>query len=214
MQLDLILVYLRRVHFVCYYGGVVAQGANDLTRLAGDLYVRSPGGAEAGITTNVAEAELEHFDRLMADLIDRVSFKGEPITEDVMLEKHVAKVDEGRYRCVHCSKLFKAPDFVIKHLRLKHEDIAKAGTLDTAMINALLARPVLCALLPLPLTRRRSDAFIDRQPRETRDYRSSRDSRVRRPPPPPKDAPHDPRRIRQYVDWDAPAAGDMEISYD
>jgi hypothetical protein len=131
-----------------------------------------------------------------------------------MMEKHVAKVDEGRHRCVHCSKLFKGPDFVVKHLRLKHEDVVKTATLETAMVNAFLAHPISSAIPTVAPARRKSDPMIDR-PLRDREHRG-RDSRSRphRPLPPPRDAVQDPRRIRQYVDWDAPAAGDMEISYD
>lgn len=151
-----------------------------------------------------------------------------------LLEKHVAKVDEGRYRCVHCSKLFKGPEFVVKHLRLKHEDITKTVILETAMLNAFLLRPLYPALISVSARRRSIGASIDRPLRDSghRYDRNShhhhhqyphahshygRDSgRARRgpPPPPPRDAVQDPRRMRQYVDWDAPATGDVEISYD
>lgn len=175
--------------------------------------------------------EVEAFDAATADLLDRCIFRCEGLGEDQyagrrcacsrlrMLEKHVAKVDEGRYRCVHCSKLFKGVDFVVKHLRLKHEDVTKAAILETAAINALFARPPLCALLTVVVRRRSPSQSTDRPPREQprSDFRPRDVPRPRRqplPPPPPKDAPHDPRRMRQYVDWDAPAKGDVEISYD
>lgn len=40
--LDLAVLYLRRVHYVCYYSATAAQSPHDLVRLAGDLVLRSP----------------------------------------------------------------------------------------------------------------------------------------------------------------------------
>jgi hypothetical protein len=201
-QLDLIITYLRQVHFVCYYSGVTAQGPNELATIAGDIFVRSAQG-----DAPLSGEALETHDLLIADLTERISHAYQQETEDSLLERHVQKIDEGRFKCGHCEKLFKAPDFVLKHIRLRHEDVSKAATLETAMANAFLAHPPLCAVLPMPRRRSHSPPPQEAPNRRERDY-----GRTRRPPP--KDAPHDPRRIRQYVDWDAPAAGDMEISYD
>lgn len=132
----------------------------------------------------------------------------------------MARVDEGIYRCVHCSKLFKGPDFVVKHLRLKHEEVAKTASLEAATLNSFLTRPVLNAVLSLTGRRRKSSPNLEKLSRDGhyQDRRYARDHRggpgSRRNPPPPKDAAQDPRRLRQYVDWDAPATGDMEISYE
>lgn len=219
-QLDLLILYLRRVFFLCFYSGVVGASYQDLCRLAGDLCVRSDDATVGG------DVDGELFEEALSDLKNRLTGSHEPFSEDALLEKHVARVDEGRYRCVHCSKLFKGPDFVVKHLRLKHEDVAKAAALETASLNAFLARPVLNAVLPLTGRRRRSSPSLERAPPSSRDghyyqdrrhardsYRGGAGSR-RTLPPPPRDAPQDPRRLRHYVDWDAPASGDMEISYE
>lgn len=252
-QLDLLCLYLRRVFFVCFYGTVVGAGLVDLIKTGGDFCVRRElveNEAETSLEgvnqTQAGSADndnLEEFERRLADLQDRLTGSYEPFKEDTLLERHVAKVDEGRYRCTHCSKLFKGVDFVIKHLRLKHEDVAKAIILETVSLNAFLECPPHTIIVPLPpITSNRrpsSDRSYDggsyhnhhhhghyhgthrrdhrQHPSRDRDYhRRGPFSGGKRtaPPPPPPDAVPDPRRVRQYVDWDAPATGDMEINYD
>lgn len=230
-QLDLAIVYLRQVHFCCLMTGAIFAGPLDLSRAAGDLYLRTATSASPEPVEPDAAVE-GPLEESLQDLLDRIAFQCDPITEDAyrpqgwlikcshpcrMLERQVAKVDEGRYRCIHCSKLFKGPEFVIKHIRLKHEEISSAAILDTAMINNFFARPCPSLLLPAPPRRRRTVAPPP-FPAGGGRYERSRDrpmsGRRHAPPPPPRDAPQDPRRMRQYVDWDAPAMGDIEISYD
>jgi hypothetical protein len=220
-QLDMLILYLRRVFFVDFYAASAAAGPQDLLRQAGDMTIRS-----SDTSAMVETASLAAFDRQIEDLIDRLTHSYEPFSENLMLEKHVAKVDEGRYRCTHCSKLFKGVDFVVKHLRLKHEDLTKNIVLEVATLNVFLQSPVLSSLLPLPVStsasgRRRSvpnnggDHYVPAAAGGIRDhYRPREPYRRGPPPPPPKDAVQDPRKVRQYVDWDAPATGDVEINYD
>jgi hypothetical protein len=82
LQLDSIVLYLRQVHYICYYSGVSAQGPNDLVRLAGDLYLRSSPQTE----TNPAEG-LESFDQSISDLQDNLTTSYDPISEDTY--KHI-----------------------------------------------------------------------------------------------------------------------------
>lgn len=239
--LDMLLIYLRHVHYVCYYSAAAGTGPHDLARQAGDLVIRrqveegtgtstidSTASTSSPATSGGTPIPATDFDQAVADLQERLTVQYEPFTEDALLERHVAKVEEGRYRCTHCSKLFKGVDFVIKHLRLKHEDLTREVILEVATLNAFLRAPPLSVQLSPP------KSVSHREPQHRRDERygrshhhsynnqserhyGGRDYRRRGhlpPPPPPKDATADPRRLRQYVDWDAPATGDMEISYD
>jgi uncharacterized C2H2 Zn-finger protein len=45
---------------------------------------------------------------------------------DMNISKDIVKVDEGKYRCKKCSKLFKGEEYVRKHINAKHaEDVQK-----------------------------------------------------------------------------------------
>jgi len=52
------------------------------------------------------------------------------------LQECVVKVEESKYRCSICSKLFKGPDFVVKHLSTKHTE--KVSALEEEVENRLL----------------------------------------------------------------------------
>ena len=51
-------------------------------------------------------------------------FSSSELTKAV--EPHVKQEDEGKYRCKTCSKLFKAPSFVEKHMVNRHQDLVKS----------------------------------------------------------------------------------------
>lgn len=42
-----------------------------------------------------------------------------------VVEPHVKMEDEGKFRCKTCSKLFKATEFVEKHILNKHSELVK-----------------------------------------------------------------------------------------
>lgn len=76
MQLDIVILYLRQVHFVCYYSAISAQGPNDLVRLAGDLYIR-PVSTEGHLDEN-----LDSFDQSISDLEETLIHSFSPVSED------------------------------------------------------------------------------------------------------------------------------------
>lgn len=75
-QLDLILLYLRRVFFLCYYSGVCGASYQDLCRLTGDICVRSNDATAGG------EVDFELFEQSIADLKTRLITSYEPFSED------------------------------------------------------------------------------------------------------------------------------------
>lgn len=131
-------------------------------------------------------------------------------SEDAMLEdKWVLKVEEERYKCKECMKLFKGADFVVKHIRGKHEDISKAITMDRLSLTKWLSRPPLWAIAPVS-----SKSSMEEQ-RPKFMMRNKPVLPTPTQPPPPSGAHADPRELQKYTDWDAPViGGDVEISYD
>lgn len=75
-QLDLILLYLRRVFFLCYYSGVSGASYQDLCRLTGDICVRSNDATAGG------DVDFELFEESIADLKTRLTTAYEPFSED------------------------------------------------------------------------------------------------------------------------------------
>jgi len=43
--------------------------------------------------------------------------------EEALIQEKTIKEEEEKYRCDLCSKRFKGPEFVNKHIRLKHPDV-------------------------------------------------------------------------------------------
>lgn len=131
-------------------------------------------------------------------------------SEDAMLEdKWVLKVEEERYKCKECMKLFKGADFVVKHIRGKHEDISKAITMDRLSLTRWLSRPPLWAIAPVSSM----SSMEEQRPKFM--MRNKPVLPTPTQPPPPSGAHADPRELQKYTDWDAPViGGDVEISYD
>lgn len=224
-QIDILVCYLRQVYFVCFYSGIVGTGFHDLRyRLQVDLCVRS--------LESIPAAELIASKRpeTLRDSVSRLCFSiKETPSDEALLSRHAARVDEGRFRCVHCQKLFKGVEFVVKHVRLKHEDVSKAVTVEAMTLGHFLQTPILNAVIPCKFTlahhhSSRSRTTSDHSHRERspsasdrRHGRSSHGSHYHtNPPPPPPEAAgsEDPRRLRRYVDLDTPVSGDVSISYD
>lgn len=73
---DLLVVFLRKVHFVCYYSGVVANSATDLARQAGDICVRIRD------SSSPSSFDFDIFDNAFAEVVEKLSATYEPFSED------------------------------------------------------------------------------------------------------------------------------------
>lgn len=200
--LDLNVACLRRVFSVCYYNGAACGNPLELFKQFGDLVLRVPyreGGSSQSASLN-------------SRIEDLIRFFGpgfQLATEDNIIEsKYVIKLDDARFRCSLCSKLFKGPEFVIKHVRLKHEEESNVALQQLSLLNLFLSRPSLCAFL--------KSTVLIRRPSISRQHQHTEPSRAyeRRPPPPDADTKVMKRPVRHYTDWDAPATGEVEINYD
>jgi hypothetical protein len=209
-RLDLNLSALRKSFNICYYCGQAYSSSLEMFKACGDLHLRpSPVENEEPFEW---ERATEWLDSKIDDLIRLFGAPFSPATEDNIIEsKYVIRLDDSRFRCSLCSKLFKGPEFVIKHARLKHEEESRLALEQLSLLNMFLARPSLCAFLKSPSYRRGSVQGGGHQ-----SYSRDRGYAHRAPPPPPPNA--DTRALRRpvkhYMDWDAPALGDVEISYD
>lgn len=201
VRLDLNISCLRKVFSICYYTGTRCSDQIELFKCSGDLCLRAVDESNLVSSPSSLNARIEDLIRLYGP-----SF--ELSTEDNFIEtKYVVKLEEARFRCSLCSKLFKGPEFVIKHIRLKHEEEASTALQQLSLLNFFLERPSPCAFLKSSALRRPS---IVSRPSPPLSHRSSEP----RPPPADADTRALRRPVRQYTDWDAPARGEVEINYD
>jgi len=122
--LDLCIIYLRQVHFCCFYTGAWCSNAWGLLRFG------------AGCIRQTEESTLqwqEHHASCLAALLQTAksvqhrtwappSLDEEPLKSRWIEHcKNAIKLEkESRYRCTICSKLFKSEDFAIKHISKMH----------------------------------------------------------------------------------------------
>jgi hypothetical protein len=135
--LDLYLEYLCRVHQYDYYTGMECASPQDFAR-------RSPRSVRSSIPPPTPPRSKDRF----ADRVDsRVSLRieqpqsGPAIIQrggkslDVQIDKTISlfvrKESESKFRCTECQKLFKAVEFVRKHIRGKHPNIIDEETVPT-----------------------------------------------------------------------------------
>ncbi|KAJ1863430.1 hypothetical protein LPJ78_004049 [Coemansia sp. RSA 989] len=127
-ELDLLLEYLRRVHYYCYYCGHTADNAEDFARRCAKLHLRRA--LPAHRSPQPCGNWLRNMDNRNDVIIhplegERLLKEGGKSMEretDNILNEHINQLDEGRFRCLLCTKLFKGDAFVRKHIRNKHPE--------------------------------------------------------------------------------------------
>ena len=128
-QLDLQLLYLRRVHGACYYCGEICEDERELAAKCGPVHLRSQvNGTEEG-QASLPEAKL-------ADLMKRgVLPVYDPAKDEALQTQHsqvisqLVLVEQGnQVRCARCKKLFFDESFLRKHIQTKHGEQLSALT--------------------------------------------------------------------------------------
>lgn len=129
LLLDIHITYLRCVHQYDYYSSIECMSPEDFCRKSFIYFRRSS--TDKFFKKAWAE-QLDFKIRLRITKpytgpeILKIGGKTLDIDLDKSLSKHVKKEGEGKRRCRQCGKLFKAEQFVRKHIKLKHSGIANA----------------------------------------------------------------------------------------
>lgn len=206
LSLDKAVIYLRNVHNFCFYCGTKFSCSHEVSVKCGDLHLRRP-----SVNEQVKHDQHRLIEKLSA-LIDFMKALNEVSIEDgctldeTLSESSIIKVEEGKYRCHHCSKAFKGPEFVLKHLMLKHEDVVSQTQVELEDFKKLLKNAQLW-LFPITMIPRYTKI------RNKNYYGSSRDSQTSS-----KSSFSKNNSRRDYMDWDAAANNNnnssTEINYD
>ncbi|XP_009606605.1 serrate RNA effector molecule isoform X2 [Nicotiana tomentosiformis] len=191
--LDTLLTYLWRIHGVDYYGTTETNEAKGLR------HVRMDGGKTSDATSSGAEWETKldsHWqDRLKGqDPLELMAAKEKiDAAAAEALDPYVRKIRDEKYGWKYgcgakgCTKLFHAAEFVHKHLKLKHPDLAVDVTTKVREDlyfqnymndeNAPGGTPVMLPSMPIekPLRRRPG---LDGRLKDDRGSRRDRDGRA------------------------------------
>ncbi|KAK9722993.1 hypothetical protein K7432_002293 [Basidiobolus ranarum] len=134
-SLDLHMEYLRKVHLFCYYCGIEADSLEEFTRKCVERHLRKTTpepitNSTTGKPNNNGQTWIKNLDKKI-DMrltnyspteIEKIGGRNPDSELDKFTQKNVNKVDEGRYRCSLCNKLFKGEEFVKKHIAHKHPE--------------------------------------------------------------------------------------------
>jgi len=150
-QLDLQVLYLRRVHHFCFYAALWCDDAWDLSKRCGAALVRDGG---AGESVGEGDWAMAHEGRLRGFLAT-AEFKHPSALQscqeqiasrtELLCKEKTQQAAEGKFRCSVCNKHFKGPEYVHRHLRKAHASLFEAIQQefhDEAAVSAFLAEPL------------------------------------------------------------------------
>ncbi|KAJ3106741.1 hypothetical protein HDU97_005667 [Phlyctochytrium planicorne] len=164
LQLDLYIEYLRRIHSYDFYSGIEAEGPEDFFRRAWiNLRKPVPAGTNPVLEPVPSKPHLKSdYQRFSERLDSRVALRtlilspgswgGEELEkiggknpeveiDNVLAKDHVAKIEDEKFRCKDCSKLFRGEEFVKKHIRSKHADVVAEIRVDIDFYNGYARDP-------------------------------------------------------------------------
>jgi len=153
-ELDLYIEYLHRVHLFCYYNATEAESIEDYDRKCPVLHRQLPKAPAATTSDNESpekETNAETKDKICERIDNKITMRmNRPMnSEDIekiggrnvdseidkYVSRHVTKVDEGKYRCRLCTKLFKGESFVMKHIKSKHTESLEPIIMEVDFFN-------------------------------------------------------------------------------
>ncbi|MBW0491899.1 hypothetical protein O181_031614 [Austropuccinia psidii MF-1] len=152
--LDIYLYYLRTAFHCCYYCVCVCDFQEELLRRCAK-HVRKPAPASTDdatiITTPKSHRKNAHSQSTRANenswartLDERLSlllarsevdprdFGGERIDDEIhrLCQPQITDEGAGKFRCKNCSKLFKAMNFIEKHIMTKHTEVINQDSIE------------------------------------------------------------------------------------
>ncbi|KAF0935679.1 hypothetical protein E2562_035125 [Oryza meyeriana var. granulata] len=134
--LDTLLTYLWRVHGVDYYGMSESKNAQGLRHVRGDTKSANTSiGSAADWEKKLDSFWQERLTNGKDPLVALIAKDKIDASADKILQSYVTKVKDDNYGWKYgcgakgCIKVFHAPEFVLKHLNLKHPDFISKLTL-------------------------------------------------------------------------------------
>uniref|UniRef100_A0A7I5E8U6 Serrate RNA effector molecule homolog n=1 Tax=Haemonchus contortus TaxID=6289 RepID=A0A7I5E8U6_HAECO len=207
--LDLLILYLRMVHSIDFYGHIEYPNEDAMPNRCGMLHVRGVlptqfGSAEDGtklVSTKFNTEFINGFNHRLEgglmqasyvtpDEMEKMGKKDGDKEVEAFIQANTVELSQDKWLCPLSGKKFKGPDFIRKHLTSKHEEKLREVREEAAFYNNYLAdpnRPVNVEVKPAPAPpreeERREDRYRDRNERSDRggdrSYTSSADRRNR-----------------------------------
>lgn len=204
-QLDLYLLYLRRVHALCLYCGEEYDDERMLASKCGPQHLRSAKQLSRDDSdNNLNYMGSKNFEEKYVNAAQTRLRKGPklvtPPDEDQILKdmkQHYAQsktveVAAQKFKCKLCDKMFKGPEFVHKHIFNKHED-ALNEKFNKVRYDELMKENYLSD--PNKIINQPNTSYYERRDYRRTDYRRREGGR---------DWERDDRKQKEYVDYDDP----------
>ncbi|TIA92317.1 hypothetical protein E3P99_00631 [Wallemia hederae] len=187
-ELDLYILYLRSAFNTCYYSASIHDFPEEMLRKS-CMYYRNttvpPPTHEDAYDSHKSENWMKYLDDKISSLIepnfDHAANGGFDYDEEVtaVVTKLIKKEDENKFRCLECTKLFRAMEFIEKHILNKHSAVIDVSKLDDIMaFNNYIRDPNRVNPLPdIPasVNRRYPAAALARQREKEKERTSRRD---------------------------------------
>ncbi|WKY00575.1 hypothetical protein Q1695_014979 [Nippostrongylus brasiliensis] len=201
--LDLLILYLRMVHSIDFYGHIEYPNEDAMPNRCGMLHVRGSlptqfGSADDGtklVSTKFntdfisgfnqrLESGLMQASYVTPDEMEKMGKKDGDKEVEAFIQANTVELAQDKWLCPLSGKKFKGPDFIRKHLTSKHEEKLREVREEAIFYNNYLAdpnRPMAVEVKPAPLPSRdddrREDRYRDRSERDRGDrgYPSSAD---------------------------------------
>ncbi|KAJ1346952.1 hypothetical protein KIN20_001887 [Parelaphostrongylus tenuis] len=200
--LDLLILYLRMVHSIDFYGHIEYPNEDAMPNRCGMLHVRGVlpsqfGTADDGtklVSTKFNTEFINGFNQRLEsglmqtsfvtpDEMERMGRKDGDKEVEAFIQANTVELSQDKWLCPLSGKKFKGPDFIRKHLTSKHEEKLREVREEAAFYNNYLADPnrpvnveVKTAPAPVREDDRRDDSrYRDRSDRAERGYVGSGD---------------------------------------
>lgn len=149
-ELDFYILYLRQAFNSCYYSASINDFKEELQRKSSMFYRETDNDYADQSDDRISPQDnwIKNLDEKISIIIDQnldyTKLGGIDYDKEVsaVANKLVKKEDENKFRCLECTKLFRALEFIEKHILNKHNHaISSDNLVDLQAFNNFLADP-------------------------------------------------------------------------